>query len=429
MRFLDLANYRDLDPAPRRFIGFMLFNVLSWQGLAGPAMVLFARSIEMPVAWVGVLMALMPFSQYLVVVTPPLVARFGPKRLLLAMWAARNAVMMSVFAMPWVLAWGGKEAGWLLLFGATAGFCIARSTGAGGWMPWLHEIIPSQQRPLYFGAEAAVTHLSAMSIILVQGLLLMGEPTVWQFAGVYALGIGAGFASLIMMARIPGGQGAPGISMRHSFKAYAAVFEDKPYLRFLGIIMLGTSAFSLYGATHLLYLRDGLGFAETAIMMITAGGSLSILLTVRLWGKLVQRRGNSWVMVFALACHLAVCLGSMLLPASYAITSYLILPLIMGAYIFTPAYGVPAHSATLDFFQEHARIGYANAWTAAMATSMGLTPICAGLMIDALGPWGYPLCFGLAALMAAIAAAIVRVSAEREAAVIVKAESARSLAA
>ena len=61
--------FKNLSPAPRRFLGFMAFNVVSFQCFVGPAMVLFARKLDMPASWVGFLIAAMPLSMVLVMFT------------------------------------------------------------------------------------------------------------------------------------------------------------------------------------------------------------------------------------------------------------------------------------------------------------------------------------------------------------------------
>ena len=67
-----ISGYRALEPAPRRFLFFVAVNVVSWQNIVGPAMVLFARKIDMPEFLVGLLLSIMPFAQLLVLVTMPM---------------------------------------------------------------------------------------------------------------------------------------------------------------------------------------------------------------------------------------------------------------------------------------------------------------------------------------------------------------------
>ncbi|MCL4219528.1 MAG: hypothetical protein KJ052_21315, partial [Candidatus Hydrogenedentes bacterium] len=68
MKFPLLRSIGDLDRGPRRFLLFTGFNVVSWQCIVGPALILLARYIEMPASWVGLLISFMPLSTLLVVV-------------------------------------------------------------------------------------------------------------------------------------------------------------------------------------------------------------------------------------------------------------------------------------------------------------------------------------------------------------------------
>ena len=227
-------SFRNLSPAPRRFLCFMAFNVVSFQCFVGPALVLFARNLGMPASWIGFLLASMPLSLVIVVFSAPLVARFGSKRRMMCTWVLRNLCVTLVFFVPWAAAdYGIATAGYIII-GATRSFCIIRAIGAGGWFPWLHEIISEEERGTYFSTEVGLANYMSVVARLFLGFLLQGDPGPTRFLIVYGIGVAAGFSSLGMMSRVPGG----GVPPRENhvgggFGAYQMALSDGPYLKFV----------------------------------------------------------------------------------------------------------------------------------------------------------------------------------------------------
>ena len=98
-----------------------------------------------------------------------------------------------------VRGWGLHYAQYLLM-GSIFAFCILRALGAGGWLPWLHELVPDDQRGTYFSMETAVTQLTIVAMALIQAILLTGPANDWRFLTVYGIGIAAGLMLLEMLA-------------------------------------------------------------------------------------------------------------------------------------------------------------------------------------------------------------------------------------
>lgn len=400
------SSVNDLDPAPRRFLYFTAFNVISWQCIVGPAMVLFARAINMPASYVGFLISFMPLSSLIVAVTMPLIVFFGPKRMLFFAWMSRNLAVCSVFLLPWAVRNWGERAGWCVLGGSVLAFCILRAMGSGCWFPWLHEVVPGNQRGSYFSAESAITQLINVGIILGQGLLLHFDPGVRSYLSIYAVGISAGLFSLIWMSRVPGGEAVPDMpTVWSSFAAYGKPLRDGNYLRFLAISSLSFSAMSWLGSSMVLYLRDAMGINDNIIMVYIAAASVAVLLTIRHWGRFADEAGSARAMSKTLFAHSLGALACLAATPTSPIAIYLLVPVLVGMTMYGAAFAMAANRAVLNLTCEQGRIGYTNLWTLATALAMGLTPIAVGLVIDAGGLWGFRICFliaGVAGLVFAI---------------------------
>ena len=107
----------------------------------------------MPESLVGLLLSFLPFTSLLLLFTLPLIVRLGPKRVMLWAWFLRNVIACLIFLLPLALAGGNKKMAWAVLTISILGFCIMRAIGAGGWLPWLHEIVPVSLRSTYFSTE------------------------------------------------------------------------------------------------------------------------------------------------------------------------------------------------------------------------------------------------------------------------------------
>ena len=407
MRIPIWSNIHDLSAPPRRFLLFSIFNVLSWQCIVGPVLVLFARHIEMPATWVGFINSFLPFSMLLVAFTVPLVTHFGSKRVMSCGWLLRNIVACSVFLMPWVLAGGRVRAGWLVLAGATLGFCVMRAMGVGGWFPWLHEVVPEDERGRYFGAEATTTHVMNILVMTGQGLILRATSGLSQFLAIYAIGIGAGLISILWMTRIPGGRGqGEQLELKRTVSLYGPVLSDKRFVHFVLMAALCFSAVSWISASVVLFMRDAMLLSSRTIMFITALNSVWILMTVARWGRYADHSGSGRAMFKTLLAHSIVALALLfVLPGSPWGLPLLIL--LCGLIsIFGAGFWASVHRAMLNFVEETHRVAYGNLWIVVTALAMGLTPILAGMFIDWWGLWGYRTCFILASVTGLCCAAL-----------------------
>lgn len=405
-----LHSLGEFDTAQRKFFAFNFFNVVSWQCLMGHVMVLFARSINMPPSLVGFLISFLPLSMTIVVLTAPLVAYYGAKRVMFSAWFVRNLLTCSVFAMPWVMARWGERAGWYLLIGSTLGFCVVRAFGAGGWFPWLHEILPEGRRGAYFSMEQTIVHFVNIAIMFGQAFLLGHDPTVNQFLLIYGIGIAAGFLSLVWMWRVPGGHGERRrMSLLGSLESYRDAIENREFVRFVLMASVSFSCISWLSSSVVLYLREILALPSERIMMYMAAGSVGIMLTIRYWGRFADRSGSGRAMFKTLTGHAAAALLFLTLLPGAAWTPYAAALAIMCASIFASAFFMASHRAMLGYIRDAGSISYTNLWMLLTSLSMGLTPIFVGWVIEWGGLTGFRVCFLVAGVVGVFCAVACRV--------------------
>jgi len=401
-----LGHTRLLPPGPRSFLLFSACNLVSWQCIVGPSMILFARELHMPESWVGWLLAFLPLTNLLVVAMVPLVSRVGPKRLMLSTWGARNVAVASIFLMPLALQWGGERAGWYLLSSATLAFCVIRAVGSGGWLPWVHEIVPVEHRGPFFTAETAIAQTLNIAVILGQGLILRGDPGMPQFFLIYAIGVGAGFTSLLWMSRIPGGQGAAQTgAARQDFSVYKVALRDRRYIAFILFATVAYMAVTFYSAASVLFLREILQLRAQTIMIVLALGSVGIVASIHAWSRFTERSGSGVSMSAALLGFAAAAFaflaiaprGPWALPATRA--------LVILASLLAAAYAAAANRAMLNFARAESCVGYTNLWSVGTSLALGVTPVAVGILIERHALTGFTTCFLAAGVLALLCAA------------------------
>ena len=396
---LSSLTFADLHPAARRFLAFSFFNVLSWQCIVGPALILFGRKIEMPATWIGMLISMLPFSAVFVALTATLVMRLGPKRLMMGAWFVRNILVLGIFLLPFALEHWGREAAWRVLLVSIGAFCLARAFGVGGWFPWLHEVVPPGQRGAFFSSEQSMVQAVSVVLIFGQGMLLTANPTIERFLLLYALGVAAGFTSLLFMARIPGGEGAPAsVAIPSGRESYLGALRDRAFVRYLVAACLCLCMFTFFNASFVLFLRDGMGIADNRIMSLLAAGSAGVFFTVRKWGRFADRSGSGRAMYKAMLGHGLGALVFLTLSPGTPWCYIALWPLIVWMQMLGAAFWAAAHRAMLNKVEEHHIVGYTNLWTIGTALVMGATPIAAGKFIDAWSMSGFHACFLIAGI-------------------------------
>lgn len=393
-----ISDLNKLNRAQQRFLVFVAINVVSWQNIIGPVMILFGRKIEMPETLIGLLISFMPFTSLLLLFTLPMLTRIGPKKVMMTSWFLRNIITCLVFLMPFALRTGVQWLSWAVLLISILGFCIMRALGAGGWLPWLHEIVEPEQRATYFSTETAMSQLINVVVLFIQARLLAGNPDIPRFLLIFGIGIVMGIVSLLTMRRIPGGEGTAEITPHIGIDAYKKAACDPAFRRFLIISTFAFSGLVWFSASYVLYLRDIIGLTDSMNMTLTACSGLGILLTIGPWGRFTDKNGSGLSMAKTMFAHSFAPLILLFLLPGMAHGVVAALAAVVMAAIFNAPFNVAANRAMLNLVPDEWRIGYTSLWTICTALALGITPLAAGFLIEHFGLLGFRLCFVFSAL-------------------------------
>ena len=399
-----LESLRLLGPAPRRFLLFVVFNTISWQVIAGSILILHARAIGLEAAWIGLVMAITPFTMVLSLWTSPWVNRFGPRRLLLTGWTLRNLGALPLVFTPVVYAqWGTGAAGALLFFGVLF-FCTMRSLTCVGWFPWLHEIVPEGERGRYFSVEIIIVQVANVSIGLLTFLILGGNPALHKFSLITLLGIAAGLTSVRLITRIPGGRPRPENRARTVVFDLRLVFRDADFRSYALWTSAGMFVTMGQGTLVVLTLRDSLAVSPAMIMLSTAAGAAAAVLAGPWWGRLADRHGSAVVQLMS-GWTLGLSLLGLCMLRREICTPWTYVPLVVFTTIGYCGFFVASNRGMLHRMRPKIRSSYASVWLALTSLAAGLSTIIVGQCIQRGGErgyWGTALAYGLLLIVTAV---------------------------
>jgi MFS family permease len=394
--------FNSLPPAPRKFLVFTGINVFSWQCIVGQSLVLFGRALDMPASWVGTLLSFLPLSMVLVIFSVPAVQIVGPRKVLILTWLIRNCFAAFVFAIPLATKFYGTEAAWYILLFSTLGFSLARAFGVGSWYPWLYEIVPQPLLGDYFALETIMVQMINVILILGIGVVLGLTNDVSQFFIVYAFGIAAGLISILFMRKIPGGRkiSTEPMPFKDSFAVIFHAIKNAAYIKFVFFVLLSTASFTWVNVASALYLRDVIGYSDTRIMYLFAGGAVMIALTVSFLVRQAEAIGSEKLMALLMAAQVLIAASWCFIDSGDAFTLYSsLLSLSMGSAV-SAGFSIIAAKNMMTLIPYEDRVGYTALWILGISFANGAPPIIAGFLIDIFHLPGYRASFLISAGLA-----------------------------
>ena len=399
-----------IGPAPRKFLAFLVFNVTSWECLLGSVLILHARALGIAPSWVGVLTSIIPFTMLITLFMKPIAERYGSKRLMVKCWTIRLIAVSPVIFTPLAYSRWGTPGAAIILFSSVSLYCLFRSLGSIGWMPWIHEIVPDDRRGLYTGVEAMVVRLALILLGPIIYLILGEHPPLWKFSAVSVFGILLGLISLFFMRRIPGGEPYPGIhhSQRNHLAEYRQVLRDPNFRSFFLCAAVGTFAFMGYSLLVMLFMREQLAIAPGRIMLIATAGSLATALTVQRWGHVADTHGSPATMASS-AALVVVCLllFTTLQPGTFA--NIAVFPIVAALGLATAGFTIASGRGLLHRAHPDMRNAYSALWTAGTSIFSGSAAIITGMLLNDGTSLVYLCAFiGFAILMGGISLACLK---------------------
>lgn len=175
---------------------------------------------------------------------------------------------------------------------------------------WIIRLTPEQIRGAYFGKKDSYILAFTTIITLVMGRVLDSMTNAghryWGFAIVFSVAVVFALVNFIFLIRIA----EPGSILSQTStdlrRTLTIPLQDRHFRRVIGLFVLWNISIQIGLAFFTVYMVSGLKLEYTYIMTISMIGSIAGIITVRMWGRLADRR--SWV--FTTQCGigmLAIC--------------------------------------------------------------------------------------------------------------------------
>jgi MFS family permease len=236
--------------------------------------------------------------------------------------------------------------------------------------------------------------LSLASGLLVEAWARHDPDPFPVYAAIFLAGTLAGYLGCVYLARIPEPRMIPG-TLGSVREVIAAPFRDSRFRRLLSFVGLWTFAANLAAPFFAVYLLEHLGLSVGWVLGLSVFSQVAHALSLRLWGRMAERRSNRVV----LAC---ACPAFLLSVALWPISSLPIGPVGLGGLLVLihALAGVSTAGVNLcagNLALKEAPKGKGTAYLAGNGLVAGvaatLAPLLAGIASDGLQASGASLAF------------------------------------
>ena len=275
-------------------------GIIGYSCICGTVLTLLCLKFDATEVFIGAITFVVAASWTTRVFTMSTVEKHG-KRKVLIFWHSIGAVFIIPFFFLPALAGRWTPAACLaLIFIASSLRAIAYGMGSTGWFPLLHDIVPLRLTGRVF-ANMRVSWQSAYLIALLLIAWLMGDdPQWWKFQIVFIIA----FCAYVMRALIILPMSENPMPAENSEKIsilarFAEVFAQKELRRV--IVYLCTYYLAAW-TTHpfrVKLLKD-LGYSDGFVLAASAMVGLGAIISLRFWGRLVDRFGNRFIFTLAI---------------------------------------------------------------------------------------------------------------------------------
>lgn len=249
------------------------------------------------------------------------------------------------------------------------------------WFPLLRGYVEPERIGRFFGAIRTTWHLMLIAFFVGGQLWLGAHPAA--FGALFAV------AWLLGLARLPLIAGLPERSERSPQRIRArdalALVRKEPRLR---RYLIGTSAFAGVRASvlpfTLVMLRRELGFADATVVLTTISLYVGGLVSLYLWGALIDRLGAWVVFRGAVLGTAALYVGLAFLASAGTATLPLALAFFFAQAVLAAGFGVADTRVLFELTPPESPAPTIVLSSVSIGVVCGLAPILAGIVLETL---------------------------------------------
>lgn len=175
---------------------------------------------------------------------------------------------------------------------------------AVAWNSWMHDLVPSRLRGRYFGQRNRYCQGATLAFVLLTGALLARfDYSMRIFQAIIGVSCLCRVASLYYFFRMPGVRPSARpavVAQRPLAEQVRVVAGARSLLLFVGFGAIWSFAANCFGPFYHVFMFEELGLSGTQVGILATLSALGGVLSLPVWGQLLDRYGNKAVMAFAL---------------------------------------------------------------------------------------------------------------------------------
>lgn len=270
-----------------------------------------AQLFDMPALGFGLLAAL-PYAGSLIQVPASyFMEKYGHRKpVFLVSGLIHRALWFTIAAIPWMIP---PDGWWVALLVLLASSNFLGHVSSPGVMAWFGDVVPRAVRGRYFSRRMQVGQLTGLLATLLVGWALDSTNAVDEHALrvtvslLFALAAAVGVIDYLFLIRLPDPSPEPPNPKLSLMGMLRAPLADRQFRRYLGFNMTLTFSLGYVGQFIWLYVFDVVKMTNAQANMMLVGIPLAIsMLSVRLWGNLIDRHGRLPILV---VCGVLIILG------------------------------------------------------------------------------------------------------------------------
>lgn len=171
------------------------------------------------------------------------------------------------------------------------------------WNGWMHDLVPARLRGRYFSQRNRFTQAATLLFVLSVGCVLSwGEYSARTFQFIIVAACGCRVASLWYFWRMPEARG----NRRHApvtrpfAEQFGVVRRARSFLLFVGFGAAWAFASNCFGPFYHTFMFDQLNFSGFQVGLLATLVALGGIVSLPVWGSLLDRYGNKACMAVAL---------------------------------------------------------------------------------------------------------------------------------
>ncbi|MCX5658156.1 MAG: MFS transporter [Planctomycetota bacterium] len=380
------TNAEKVRKLPWGLSGDALNTMYVYLTFGGSPFLLFLDRLGLDKTQIGVVLSLFPFAAMIGLITVPVAARVGFRRMFLTFWIARKLVLSLLLLAPWVVSSCGLGVGFAFVVGVLTVFALCRSVAESAFTPWYQDIVPDSMRGKYAAIQVIVVSAIGALTLGGIGLFLGAEPTLGRFGILHALATFLGLASAFMYARLPGGGPAPGAGDIQFLANLMTPLRNPNFRRFVLGGAVVNFGWLIMGSFLPLFMRNQVGLPSDHVVFLDSVVLLASLSASFLWGWAADRFGGKPVMVMNLAMLSVYPLGLLLLPRHSPLSTHAAVALSFAIGLISSGWGIGyARYFAANLIPAGNRSAYTAMHGAIIGLVQGVCPIIAGSLLNLTG--------------------------------------------